>query len=194
MIKPVAAALAATLFAFPAMSMTNIVSYTVYADGPCDGVEYVPAFIGTEKTWFSKIGGKMAGPQTVSGTPFPAKDLMVIGYAFNVQYSSLFGQPPMNTNTVERTPSGKYLVMGASDTMAMAGIKNSFGGDYLSPKEIGPGTWTQMFPAGTGMTLTYGPIQNHHVDMHVRCDGGGTWNATLTLYTVPTASRPVRWK
>ena len=42
-----------------------------------------------------------------------------------------------------------------------------------------------MFPAGTGMPLTYGPIQDHHVDMHVMCDGGGTWNATLTLYTVP---------
>jgi hypothetical protein len=154
-----------------AEQIENVVSYTAYADGPCTGFDMIPAFIGTSTTWFSRDGSRGAhimGPEETAGYPFPKENLWILGYGFTVEYPGL-------------DPS--YY----PSTMAMAGVLNQLGGDYLVPKFSGPGTKQGMFPLGYGMALVYGDIVNHHVDMHVRCPAvqGAGWNGTLTIYTVP---------
>ena len=146
--------------------MQNIVTYTVYADGPCNNQEMIPAFIGKQTHWFSAPGGNIMGPDKVSGMPFPNSDLWVLGYGLSVQY---LGMDP-----------SLYPY-----SFAMTGIENGLGGDYLSAgKLIGPGDNEIMFPLGFAMALTYGDISQRHVDMHINCPQG-YWYATLTLYTVP---------
>lgn len=166
-LAPVAlASLLATETACAQIAIENIVSYTVYADGSCTGTDAIPAFIGTQTTWFSAAGGHIMGPDKVSGYPFPKGDLWILGFGFNVEYTNM---------VAEMYPY----------TMAMAGVENGLGGDYLVPKFAGPATKQVMFPLGFAMRLVNGDISSHHVDMHVSCPTGGDWNATLTLYTAP---------
>lgn len=162
-----AAALLTFLSADCRAQIQNVVSYTMYADGQCTGAEMIPAFIGKQVKWFSAPGGNIMGPDKVSGMGFPAGNLWVIGVALNVEYPGL--DPTLYPYT-----------------MAMSGIENGLGGDYLVPKFAEPGTRQMMFPLGFAMALVNGDIASRHVDMHISCPAsqGATWNGTLTLYTV----------
>ena len=145
--------------------MQNVVSYTLYADGPCDAQQYIPAYMGSQATWFSSAGKTIDAAQNTSGTPMPNSDLWIVGAALNVVY------------TGEADPS---------QSMAMAGVANGVGGDYLIPKFQGSDTRSVSFPAGTGMLLRYGNVGALHVDMHIWCAAPlQSWQGTLTLFTVP---------
>lgn len=151
--------------AFPQAQIQNVVSYTLYAAGPCDSRQYIPGFIGSKTNWFSSPGSSIDAAQNTSGVPMPNADLWIISAALNVVYTGEADQ---------------------SYSMAMSGISNGLGGDYLIPKFSGSDTRSITFPQGTGMLLKYGDISSLHIDMHVWCVAPlQSWQGTLTIYTIP---------
>lgn len=149
-----------------AAELRNVVSYTLYAAGPCDGQNYIPAFIGSRSTWFSPEGSMIDAK--ASGTAMPDdRDLWVIGASLTVEYLEL---------------DPKYFAA----AWAYSGIANDLGGDVINPKVIGPATNTVMFPPRAAMKLASGDIGRRHIDVHISCPSAGkaTWRATLTVYTV----------
>jgi hypothetical protein len=176
--------LLALLLAAPAAAETpepqNVVSYTLYAAGPCDGKNYLPAFSGSQAAWLSQPGTEINAKTSDAVIP-DDRDLWIVGAALHVAY------PNLNAEDQYRA-------------WAMSGLLNGLGGDYLVPRFSGPGTETVMFPPGFAMRLAAGDMSKRHVDVHISCPPASPrnwflslftrrkvpmWQATLTLYTVP---------
>src|SRR6266545_4944119 len=91
--------------------LQNIVSYTLYAHGPCDALEHVPMFIGNQR----RFQGEEASEKLYLAEPYmPKRDLWIIGAVLSMHYHGL-------SEDQKRT------------AWCLAGVANRLGGDYLVP-------------------------------------------------------------
>ena len=147
--------------------IVEVNSYTFYAQGPADGREHVPMWIGSEMEWWGENNEKENPQFIIQSQPLPERDLWVIGAALTIRHTSM---PPEAIAT----------------SWAMAGIAGS-GGDYLIPIFTGTNTKIIMFPPGHAMRLRFATTGHNHVDFHVYCPNSrhGVWFGHLTIWTVP---------